>query len=389
MIRLLVKKFIKNNGETENKKVREHYGLLGGILGIVCNLIIFAIKISIALLINNMAVLSDAFDSLADVGSSAVSTISAKMSNKMPDREHPFGHGRFEYIAALIISFLIVLMGVQVGISSVSRIIEGNNKATFNPILTGILLIAVLIKLWMFAYNRYLGKKINSSVLIAASRDSISDVAVTSVIIISTIVGQYLLPNFPLDSVLGIIVAIIIIINGVSIALETINVLLGQKVDNATIQKIEVMLKDGKGVLGIHDLIVHDYGPGRKMASVHVEISEESNIVAAHEMIDALEKKISSELEIPIVIHMDPISEHCEITADLREKLTNIIAELNGDLRFHDLRITRGDNNINIIFDLVIPFASKSKKDAYIITISEALIALDSRYSTVIDIDYE
>lgn len=389
MIKFIVKKVIRKKESIDDPKVREAYGVLGGILGIFCNAILFIVKITIGLILNSLAIISDGFNNLSDMGASLVSVISAKFSNKQPDKDHPFGHGRLEYIASLIVAFLIVLMGVQIIISSVTQLIEGKHNTSFNMILIIILAVAILIKLWMFSYNRYLAKKINSSVLKAAAMDSLSDVAVSTVIIISSIVGYYVWPKLPLDAILGLIVAVIIAINGIKLAAETIGVLLGKKVDPEVEKKVTAILLSGEGVLGIHDLLIHDYGPGRKIASVHAEVAENVNIIVTHEIIDQLEKKVLQEMHIPIVIHMDPISTNCEITQKLRTFLNEKIPEINHELHFHDLRITKGDNTINVIFDLVIPFSLKNNTEAYIITLKDAIKQLDKRYRTILNIDYE
>lgn len=389
MIKFLVKRTIKNSDDTDNPKVREKYGILGGVLGIICNTILFIIKIVIGALMGNIAIISDAFNNFSDMGSSIVSLISAKLSSKSPDHDHPFGHGRFEYIAALIVSFVIIFVGIQLGITSFQKLIGGESSSTFNWILIIILLISILIKLWMFSYNRYLSKKINSQVLKSASFDSLSDVAVSLAIVLSTIIGHYFCPDFPLDGVFGIIVGIIIVVNGVKLSIETINTLLGKSPDPETIIKIKDILQSDEKVLGIHDLLVHDYGPGRKIASVHAEVDENENIVDIHERIDELEKKVEKVLSIPIVIHMDPISTTSEEVMMLRLSIKEIISSLNKDLTFHDLRITQGEKNVNVIFDLVIPFKFADKKSIYVETIETYLKNIDPKYSCVINIDYE
>lgn len=393
MIKLLVKKFIKNHDDVNNVKVREEYGVLGGVLGIICNLILCVLKLVIGTIMMSSAIVSDAFNNLSDMGSSLVSTISAKLASKSPDKDHPFGHGRLEYIAALIVSFLIIFMGLEVMINSVETligVIKGEIAVEYNLnwVLTGILFASILIKVWMFFYNRYLGKKINSSVLKANSIDSISDAITSLIIVASTIVGTLWLPKFPLDSILSIIVGAIIAINGLKMAIETVGDLLGRPADLQTIEKIENLICSGEGVYGVHDLIVHDYGPGRKMASAHVEISDTANIVAAHEMIDELEVKAMKELKMPLVLHMDPISIDCPITNELRSIVREELAKLNPLLSFHDLRITKGENRINVIFDLVVPYDISKNETEYVNKLIAAIKKADNRYVAVIKIDH-
>lgn len=385
MIKLLVKKFIKNYEDTKNLKVREKYGVLGGVLGIICNLILFAIKLVIGILVNAIAVMSDAFNNLTDSFSSIVSIISAKLSNKKPDKDHPFGHGRIEYLATLIVAFIIVLVGFELLITSGEKLLVGLNliDGTIDKIASGqklivsivILSCSLLVKIWMYSYNKYLGKKINSSVLLASSADSISDALTSAAIIIATLIGGLLLKDnyFYLDSIMGIIVSIIICINGLKIVFETIGDLLGKPASKEDMEQLEQIIMSDPQILGTHDLIIHDYGPGRKYASVHVEIDANSNIVRAHEIIDEIEQICYSKTNIELVIHMDPIDVNSPAVVKANEVIKNIVNQFE-NITYHDLRITDGENNINIIFDLVVPhefnnddlkeIISKIKKEA-------------------------
>lgn len=387
MIKIFVKKFIKNHENIHDKKVRQSYIILGSILGIICNLVLFSLKLIIGLIIHSMSVLSDAFNNLSDSGSSIIGLFSAKLSNKKPDKDHPFGHGRIEYIASLIVSFLIIFMGAQLLITSINKLIKGQSTVIFNPILVIILGISILIKLWMFFYNRYLSKQIDSLVLKATALDSISDVITSSLVIISLIVGKYV--SFPLDGVMGILMSLLIIYNGFKLTIETSGTLLGKKANEELIKQIEDIFSKEEKILGTHDLIVHDYGPGRQMASIHVEISDKENIVAIHELIDDLEKKIEEELFIHMVIHMDPISIDNEELNQIHDYLNQIILETQKDVTFHDLRMTQGEKNKNIIFDLSIPYQfSVQDKNDFISYLKDKIKEKDERYSIVINIDY-
>ncbi len=387
MIKIFVKKFIKNHENVHDKKVRQSYIILGSILGIICNLVLFSLKLIIGLIIHSMSVLSDAFNNLSDSGSSIIGLFSAKLSNKKPDKDHPFGHGRIEYIASLIVSFLIIFMGAQLLITSINKLTKGQSAVIFNPILVIILSISILIKLWMFFYNRYLSKQIDSLVLKATALDSISDVITSSLVIISLIVGKYV--SFPLDGVMGILMSLLIIYNGFKLTIETSGTLLGKKANEELIKQIEDIFSKEEKILGTHDLIVHDYGPGRQMASIHVEISDKENIVAIHELIDDLEKKIEEELFIHMVIHMDPISIDNEELNQIHDYLNQIILETQKDVTFHDLRMTQGEKNKNIIFDLSIPYQfSVQDKNDFISYLKDKIKEKDERYSIVINIDY-
>lgn len=304
MIKLIIKRFIKNHEITENEKVREDYTVLSGVLGIICNLLLFLIKLVIGLLINSIAVISDAFNNLTDLGTSVVTIFGAKLSNMPPDENHPYGHGRFEYIASLVVSFIIFTVGLTLLRSSFEKIIDPVT-VELNMVLIIILLVSVFIKVWMFSYNRYIGNLINSSINRAIAHDSLNDVLATTAVVIGTIFGNYV--SFPIDGILGLVISILIIYSAFTIAKDSVNLILGPAPDPQVIESINAIVLSGEGIKGAHDLVVHDYGPGRINASIHAEVSDESNIVEIHNEIDKIEKKIKKELGISIVIHMDPI----------------------------------------------------------------------------------
>ena len=396
MIKLLVKAFIKNHEETKNPKVREKYGVLGGVLGIICNIILFVVKLVIGIFLNAIAIMSDAFNNLTDSFSSIVSIISAKMSNKKPDKDHPFGHGRIEYISTLIVSFIIVLVGFELLTTSIEKLIAGiNGEITIieldTPFIVSMIILALslLVKLWMYSYNKYLGKKINSSVLLASSADSISDSLTSLSIIVATVVGSLLLKEnyFYLDSIMGIVVSIIICINGFKIVLETIKDLLGKPATKKQLEELEEIIMSSDEILGVHDLIIHDYGPGRKFASVHAEVNSNSNFIKVHEIIDEIEQICYGKTGVELVIHMDPIDTTSQDVIEANEVISSIVNQYN-DITYHDLRITSGENNINIIFDLVVPFEYSNEQLKEIVsTIKGKAKEKNNKYSLVIKID--
>ena len=396
MIKLLVKAFIKNHEETKNPKVREKYGVLGGVLGIVCNIILFVVKLVIVIFLNAIAIMSDAFNNLTDSFSSIVSIISAKMSNKKPDKDHPFGHGRIEYISTLIVSFIIVLVGFELLTTSIEKLIAGiNGEITIieldTPFIVSMIILALslLVKLWMYSYNKYLGKKIDSSVLLASSADSISDALTSLSIIVATVVGSLLLKEnyFYLDSIMGIVVSIIICINGFKIVLETIKDLLGKPATKEQLEELEEIIMSSDEILGVHDLIIHDYGPGRKFASVHAEVNSNSNFIKVHEIIDEIEQICYGKTGVELVIHMDPIDTTSQDVIEANEVISSIVNQYN-DITYHDLRITSGENNINIIFDLVVPFEYSNEQLKEIVsTIKGKAKEKNNKYSLVIKID--
>ncbi len=386
-IRFLTKRFVRDCENVNNPSVRASYGVFGGILGIVCNIILFGIKFSIGMIINSIAIISDAFNNLSDSGSSVVTMIGARLSNQSPDEDHPFGHGRFEYISSLIVSFIIIVMGFELIKTSIGKIIAPT-KPEFNLLLLGILIVSVAIKLWMYFSMKYLGKKVNSDVLLATSTDSFNDVIATSTVILSVVLCKFLPPI--IDGIAGLLVAILICVSGVKLAWETIGTLLGTSPDPKIAKQIADIILSDKEILGIHDLIVHDYGPGRTLASVHAEVSCEKSAIMLHETIDALEIKIMKELGIETVIHTDPILVGDDKVNTTKEMVKNILAEINSELGMHDFRMTDGESRINLIFDLEVPFTlTNDDRVRTLDLIKQRISEEDPRFSCVIKTDYK
>lgn len=386
MIKLLIRKFIKNYKNVNDKKVRESYTILCGMAGLFCNIILFLMKLFIGIAMNSIAIMGDAFNNLSDTGSGIVAIIGAKLSNKKPDAEHPFGHGRVEYISSLIISFLILLVGLKLFQSSIEKI-RYPEPVKFNIILIIFLIISVLIKLWMYFSYKYAGRQINSSVLTASSKDSLNDVFSTSAVILATIIGTFF-TKLPFDGIIGIIVSVVIVINGLKTAKETVGLLLGSAPDRQTIRNIYDILTNTNGIIGIHDLIVHDYGPNRVFASVHAEISDSDDIVSIHETIDSLEKKVKSELGIDLVIHMDPVSINNEKALRYKEAVKLIVKEESPSFSIHDFRIAESDEETKVIFDLVIDLETSPEQEREIISnIKRRIKEFDSRCTAIINTD--
>lgn len=384
MIKLIVNCFIKDKDNVNDTHVREMYCVLGGVLGVVCNIFLFALKIVIGSIMGSIAIISDAFNNLSDIGSSLVSIIGAKLSNKKPDKEHPFGHGRFEYISSLIVSFIIILVGFELFKSAVGKIFAPE-EVNLKPVMLVILILSVFVKVWMYSYNKYLAKKIGSGILEAASKDSLNDVISTSAVIITAIVARCVSILW-LDGAAGVIVSIIIIKSGIEIAKDTIGMLLGTPPKPETVEKIKETILSGENIVGVHDLIVHDYGPGRVMASVHAEVPDGADIIKTHEIIDELERKIFADMGVHIVIHTDPIAVDCERTKELKGKVESVVKSIDESLNIHDFRMTDGENNINLIFDVEVP-ASFKNADRLKNLIEASLKAEDSRFSAVITLD--
>ncbi len=385
MIKFLVKKFVPNYEKTNDKNVREAYGILGGVLGIICNVFLFILKLSIGIAMKSMAVISDSINNLSDTASSAITVFGSKMSNRRPDKEHPFGHGRIEYISSLVVSFIIMLVGFEFLKNSVDKIIHPS-KIEFKLLLFVFLCMSVLVKLWMFSYNRYLGKQINSSVLKAAAFDSLNDVYATGTVIISIIIGNF--TDFPVDGIMGTIVSGLVIFTGFKVARDTVSLLLGNSPSKEVVDQITDTILSGEGIIGIHDLVVHEYGPGRIMASVHAEVPSDVDIVKIHEVIDSLEQKILKDFGINIVVHMDPVSVNCEKTEELKKLVSSFVKEYNSEFSIHDFRIVDGENKINLIFDMAVPcYLSEKERENAVSEISEKLYETDNRFNAVINID--
>ena len=360
MTDFLVKCFVKDHDKTEDPQVRTRYGILASIVGICCNLLLFASKLFIGVLVNSVSVMADAFNNLSDAASSIISFVGVKMAGKPADAEHPFGHGRIEYIAALIVSFLVIEVGFTFFKSSISKIMHPE-EITFDPVPFIILILSILVKLWMAFFNNKLGKRIDSKVMLATAADSLGDVITTSATVISIVICHFTSIN--VDAIAGLIVSGIVIWSGVSIAKDTLEPLIGQRVPSELYQKITDMVESYEGIVGAHDLIVHNYGPNRSMATIHAEVPNDVSIEASHEIIDRIERDAKKELNILLVIHMDPVEMRDEEVLELRDKTSHIVHALDPELHFHDFRVLKENEQKNLIFDLVVP-DSYTEKDA-------------------------
>lgn len=360
MTEFLVNKFIKDSANIESTEVRTRYGMLASVVGIFCNVLLFSVKLAIGLILSSLAVTADAFNNLSDAASSIISFVGVKMAGKPADAEHPFGHGRIEYIAALIVSFLVIEVGFTFFKSSISKIMHPE-EITFDPVPFIILILSILVKLWMAFFNNKLGKRIDSKVMLATAADSLGDVITTSATFISIVICHFTSIN--VDAIAGLIVSGIVIWSGVSIAKDTLEPLIGQRVPSELYQKITDMVESYEGIVGAHDLIVHNYGPNRSMATIHAEVPNDVSIEASHEIIDRIERDAKKELNILLVIHMDPVEMRDEEVLELRDKTSHIVHALDPELHFHDFRVLKENEQKNLIFDLVVP-DSYTEKDA-------------------------
>ena len=382
--KLLLKLFVKDYKNTNDQKVRTAYGTLSGIVGIVANFLLSLSKLVIGILFGSLAISADAINNLSDALSSVLSIVSFKMSSKPADREHPFGHARIEYVASMIVSFLILSIGVNLLRETIGKIINPSDT-TFSIVSVIVLCISIAVKLWLYIFNRKLGKTINSSVLIATSADSLSDTVSTSAVLLSVLVLRFF--SLDIDAYVGILVALFIFYSGIKILNDTKNSILGEPPSAETVKAIESIVAENPDALGIHDMIIHSYGALHTIASFHVEVDGSKDIFKSHDMTDNLEKRIREELNIECTIHMDPLITDNERINSLRDETLNIVMGIDGRLRIHDFRVVEGESHTNLIFDVCAPFEIK-KSDAEISeTIEKAIKALGENYFTVLQID--
>ena len=385
MTKLLIKLFVKNPDRVNDNTVRQSYGTLAGVVGILCNLLLFGIKLTAGLLSSSISIIADAFNNLSDMGSSVVTIFGFKLASKPADPDHPYGHGRFEYIAAFVVSGLILVMGFELLKGSVEKIISPS-PLDFGYLSIGILAASILVKLWMFFFNRRLGKKISSSALVAASKDSLNDAFTTSAILISVLIMKFTELN--IDAYVGLLMSVYVLWSGVRTAKETINPLLGEPIDEETAKTLENEIMAFDGFLGIHDLLAHNYGPGRCFASVHVEVPANTDIVKCHEQIDLCEKLVFERTGIMLTVHMDPVETDNEKLNTAKAVISERIKEIHPNLSIHDFRMTpKSDERTNLIFDVVLPAGLDKEKQSVKKRIEEIAREIDPTYRCVITFD--
>jgi cation diffusion facilitator family transporter len=384
MITLLSRWLIRDYEKFTEPRVRLSYGILCGAVGIGFNILLFIGKIIAGTLTGSIGVTADAFNNLSDAGSSIVSLMGFRLSRNQADSEHPFGHGRYEYIAGLVVSMVIILMGFTLAKSSIQKIIDPQ-AVQFSVLTVCVLGASILIKFYMFLYNRGVGKKIDSATMRATALDSFSDVAATSVVLISTFVSKW--TGLMIDGWAGLAVALFIIYTGIMAGKETISPLLGQPPEKEFVEKIERIVLGEKDIVGVHDLVVHDYGPGRVMISLHAEVPADGNMIALHDTVDNLEKRLRAECGCEAVIHMDPVALQDEQTNRLREEITALVREIDASLTVHDFRVVPGHTHTNLVFDVVVPFGFPLTDEEVRSKISERVLALEKNCFAVVQVD--
>lgn len=384
MTKYIIKKFISNSEDINNPEVRKNYGIVSGFVGIFCNVILFISKIIAGILTSSVSITADAFNNLSDAGSSIVTIIGFKLADKPADADHPFGHGRIEYISGFIVSIVILIVGLELIKSSIVKIINPE-PIDFNIVSLAIMVISILIKLWMSVYNRYVGKKIDSSTIQAVAADSLNDVVATSAVVIGIVINYFTSLN--IDGVMGCVVAIFIIKAGLETAKDTIDPLLGQAPEQSFVDAIESEVLKYDIVIGIHDLIVHNYGPGRTIVSLHAEVPCNVGILEIHDTIDNIEKHINQKFNCESVIHMDPIMVDNENINKLHDVVKNIIHNVDDSMSMHDFRVVEGPTHTNLIFDIAVPWKCKMADDEIINSIQKEIDKLEDRFELVIQID--
>lgn len=385
MTEFLVRHFIKDYHKTEELNVRTQYGTLAGVVGIICNALLFAVKAAVGIAMHSISVTADAFNNLSDAASSVIGLVGVKLAGKPADKEHPFGHGRMEYITALVVSFLVIEVGLTFFKDAFSRI-WNPQKLEFQFISVLILVLSIGVKLWMSLFNRKLGKRIDSKVMLATAADAVGDVITTSATVISLLFFYF--TGINIDGVIGVCVSLVVIWAGIGIAKDTLKPLLGEPTSPADYEKITRFVESYDGIIGSHDLIVHNYGPGRNMASIHAEVPNDVDIEESHEIIDRIERDAISQIGVFLVIHMDPVETKNERILEIRKQVEASINEIDPDVTIHDLRVVEGKERINLIFDMVVPFAySREEQKELERKVRSYLSERDSRYQCVITVE--
>lgn len=385
MINLLSRWLIPDRDNVASPAVRRAYGTLCGAVGIALNILLFIGKFFAGRLSGSIAVTADAFNNLSDAGSSAVTLLGFRLAGKKPDTDHPFGHGRIEYISGLIVAGLILLMGVELAKSSLDKILHPED-VTFSALALAILAVSVCVKLYMWLYNRNVGRKIKSAAMEATAMDSLSDTASTFAVLLAMLVGKW--TGLAVDGYVGLLVALFILFSAYKAARETLSPLLGQAPDPELVQEIRETVMAHQLVQGVHDLVVHDYGPGRLMITLHAEVPAHGDIMEMHDVIDNIEKELMEKLRCHAVIHMDPIDTDDAAVAALRAQVAELVKQVDPALTIHDFRVVRGTTHDNLIFDAVLPFSSSKTLAQTAQEIRTLVRGMEGNYYAVVTVEH-
>lgn len=384
MVHFLIRKLVPEGTQPTDHAVRTRCGMLSGLIGIGLNLLLCAGKLTAGAVSGSISVMADAFNNLTDAGSSIVTLVGFRLAGQKADADHPFGHGRMEYLAGLIVSLLILLVGFELGKSSIEKILHPEQVA-FSVFSAVILAVSVCVKLWMCAFNRALSKKLDSTALAATAADSLSDAVATGVVLVGLAAGH--LSGLQIDGWLGVAVALFILRSGLGAVRDTLDPLLGQPPEPALVQGVQETVLSHREIVGIHDLIIHDYGPGRRFLSLHAEVPADADIMAAHDVIDHIERELRDKYSVEAVIHMDPIVMGDETTDRVRKLVSRRAQEIDPAITIHDFRMTGGPLHTNLIFDMVVPHGCKLTNEEVKARIAAAMKQEDPRYFTVVEID--
>lgn len=384
MIAILAKWLIPDHENTSDAVVRRAYGQLCGIVGIALNVLLFAGKFFAGTLSGSIAVTADAFNNLSDAGSSVVTLLGFRLAGRKPDSEHPFGHGRMEYLSGLVVSALILLMGVELAKSSFQKIVHPE-EVEFSVVAVVILLCSIAVKFYMSLYNRRIGKKINSSAMVATGIDSLSDTISTAAVLVAMLVGKF--SGLMIDGWVGMLVALFILYSACRAAMETVSPLLGQAPEEEFVRRIEELVLAHDEVCGIHDLVVHDYGPGRVMISLHAEVPSSGDILELHDVIDGIEMELREQLDCEAVIHMDPIVTDDALTTELRMKVSALVQEVDPRATIHDFRMVIGPTHTNLIFDAAVPFGGEKSNRQMEEEIKQKVRQMEGAYFAVVRVE--
>ena len=384
MIEFLAKRFIPNHTDTADPAVRRGYGILCGCIGIGLNILLFTGKLLAGALSGSIAIVADAFNNLSDAGSSVVTLLGFKLAAQAPDRDHPFGHGRLEYVSGLVVSMVILLMGVELAKTSVEKILHPE-PVEFSPIIAVILAASIAVKLCMAWYNRRIGKKINSSAMAATAADSLSDCLATGAVLLGALAGHFW--DLHIDGWCGCAVAAFILWSGVQAAKETVNPLLGQPPSPEFVNSVRALVQSRPEILGVHDLIVHDYGPGRRILSLHAEIPASGDILALHDVVDGLERELNEKLGCLATIHMDPVVNDGGATQEARERVSAMVRLIDPGITIHDFRMVPGPTHTKLIFDAEVPYQCTVPDGEVRKRIQSGVKALDERWSAAVEVE--
>lgn len=380
----LFKLFIKNKDNTENPDVRNSYGVFSGVVGIILNFILFGMKLAVGIAGRSIGIVADAVNNIGDAGSSVITLVGFRLAGKPANNEHPFGHGRFEYLSALFVSIAIILMGFELGKSSVDKIINPETVAP-SALMIIVLIIAVAVKCGMFFFNKYIGKKIKSESLNATAKDSLSDAVSTTAVLVGVLVGHF--ARFNIDGYIGLLVSAFIMYTGISSVKDSVSPLLGQKPDPELVLAIEKMVLSHEYIVGIHDMVIHDYGPTRRMVSLHAEMPADTDIIKMHDDIDHIEREMKEKFGCDAVIHLDPIEADNDVINKCRKIVAEVIGNISPELTFHDFRVVSGPTHTNLIFDVVVPYGFGKNNSTLENEILQGVRRYDETYNIVVVFD--